>query len=93
MRVRNKIETIQTRWREIDYGGTIYTPGTFLALHIQEGKNRTKYCFDMAFRPYRERFRVTLLKKYTAEPAYNRLQGNNNFCQLDKKSTTRGVEY
>ena len=30
---------------------------------------------------------------YTAEPAYNWLQGNKDFCQLDKKSVTRGVEY
>ena len=29
----------------------------------------------------------------TAEPAYNRLQGNKDFCQLNKKSITRGVEY
>ena len=28
----------------------------------------------------------------TAEPAYNRLLGNKDLCQLDKKSITRGME-
>ena len=31
-------------------------------------------------------------KTCTAEPAYNRLQGSAAFCQLEKKSITRGVE-
>ena len=28
----------------------------------------------------------------TVEPAYNRFQGNKDWCQLDKKSIIRGVE-
>ena len=29
---------------------------------------------------------------HTAEPAYNRLQGNKDVCLLEEKSITRGIE-
>ena len=34
-----------------------------------------------------------ILVESTAEPAYNRLQGNNDFCLLEEKSVITGVEY